>query len=92
MTSFNPSPFTSYTRICAAEGAKTNGCRRHNGSPESEAGAAGGRASYVVRPGDTLAGIAGKVYGDKSKYRRIQEANNLKDARSIKVGQALVIP
>ncbi len=65
---------------------------RQRGSPESEAGAAGGRVSYVVRPGDTLAGIAGKVYGDRSKYRRIQEANNLKDARTIKVGQALVIP
>lgn len=58
------------------------------GTPDAK----GGSATYLVQPGDTLARIAGKVYGDSAKYKRIQDANKLSDPRKIKVGQTLVIP
>ncbi len=65
---------------------------RGQGAAESQAGSAGAARTYVVLPGDTLAGIAGRFYGDPSKYRRIQEANKLNDSHKIKVGQKLLVP
>ncbi len=48
--------------------------------------------TYRVRSGDTLRRIAQTFYGDPAKYRRIQKANQIKDAARIEVGQVLVIP
>jgi len=50
--------------------------------------------TYRVKKGDTLMGIAGEVYGDNSKWKKIQDANRkvLGGASSVKVGQILVIP
>lgn len=49
---------------------------------------------YTVRSGDTLAGIARKLYGDPGAWNRIFEANRdrLESPHSLKVGQVLAIP
>lgn len=59
---------------------------------------------HVVRPGNTLSGLAKKYYGDSSKYPRIYNANKkgvkradgtmgfLTNPNIIRVGQKLVIP
>ncbi len=49
---------------------------------------------YQVVPGDTLTGIAYKIYGHASKYKLIFEANQpmLTSADAITVGQMLRIP
>lgn len=47
---------------------------------------------YIVKAGDTLSKIAQKVYGDANKWKRIADANNLRDSRSLVVGKHLRIP
>ncbi len=53
-----------------------------------------GPRSYTVRPGDSLSGIAQRVYGDGSQWRKIQAANRsiLGDRDDVQVGQVLTIP
>lgn len=50
--------------------------------------------TYTVEKGDTLSGIAKKMYGDANKYPQIFEANKpmLKDPDKIYPGQVLRIP
>ena len=50
--------------------------------------------TYTVEKGDTLSGIAKKMYGNANKYPRIFEANKpmLKDPDKIYPGQVLRIP
>ena len=47
---------------------------------------------YLVRRGDTLSGIAGRLYGDPGGWRPIAAANGLDDPLAIQPGQLLVIP
>lgn len=47
---------------------------------------------YVVKPGDTLRGIAEDQYGDASLDDIIAEANGIDDPTQISVGQELIIP
>ncbi len=47
---------------------------------------------YVVRPGDTLAQIALRMYGDAKKYTLIARYNNITNPGMIRVGQKLRIP
>jgi len=49
---------------------------------------------YIVKKGDTLSSIAAqkKVYGDANKWKRIADANHMRDRRSLYVGQRLIIP
>lgn len=49
---------------------------------------------YRVQRGDTLSSIAARFYGDRSKWRRIYEANRnvLDSPESLRVGQRLVVP
>jgi Flp pilus assembly protein CpaB len=48
--------------------------------------------SYTVKYGDTLKGISQKFYGDKNKYIKIKQANNIKDENLIRPGQVIKIP
>jgi hypothetical protein len=53
--------------------------------------------TYKVKKGDTLSGIAKKVYGDSSKWRKILSANpnslsKSGDVKTLKIGFNLVIP
>lgn len=47
---------------------------------------------YIVKKGDTLTKIAANKYGDPNKWKRIADANNLRDYRSLTVGRHLRIP
>jgi nucleoid-associated protein YgaU len=47
---------------------------------------------YIVQPGDTWSGIAGKFFGDQARYREIMEFNQLAPGASLFVGQKLGIP
>jgi nucleoid-associated protein YgaU len=47
---------------------------------------------YTVRRGDTLSGIAARVYGKASRWPEIAKANHIRDPRSLRVGQVLIIP
>jgi nucleoid-associated protein YgaU len=49
---------------------------------------------YPVEKGETLSGIAKRLYGDPNKYRKIFEANKpmLKDPDKIYPGQVLRVP
>jgi len=47
---------------------------------------------YVVQSGDVLSKISQKFYGTSKKVNILMQANNLKNADSIRVGQKLVIP
>lgn len=51
-----------------------------------------GQRTYTVKSGDSLMSIARQFYNDASKYKLIQEANNIEDPNHIVVGQKLVIP
>jgi nucleoid-associated protein YgaU len=50
--------------------------------------------TYVVRRGDTLRGIAARVYGDESLWRRIYRANRdrLRTPGALRIGMELRIP
>lgn len=49
-------------------------------------------ATYTVKKGDTLSGIAAKLLGDASKWTLIAQANGIKDPSKLQVGQVLKIP
>lgn len=59
---------------------------------EEAAPAAPAEQRWTVDPGDTLWGIAEKVYGDGNQYQRIADANGISDPDLIQVGQELLIP
>jgi endoglucanase len=50
--------------------------------------------TYVVQPGDTLVGIARKLYGDPAQWKQIAAANNstIQNPSDIHSGQVLTIP
>lgn len=48
--------------------------------------------TYTVKRGDTLYGISIKYYGTGGSWRRIADANKIKDPDKLKVGQKLKIP
>jgi len=50
--------------------------------------------TYVVRPGDTLGGIAERVYGDATRWRAILEANSgvLRRPADLRPGMRLLLP
>lgn len=54
----------------------------------------GSSESYVVKSGDTLAGIVVRFYGsyDVSKLEKIQQVNGMKNANDLQIGQTLTMP
>lgn len=83
------------TPVAAAPGAARKAEAIVAAAAGSSAAGAGGRIrTYRVKRGDTLMHIAGEVYGDSSKWKKIQDANRkvLAGSSSVKVGQILVIP
>lgn len=52
------------------------------------------RKTYVVKSGDTLSKIAARsdVYGNASKWKKIADANGIRDPKKIHVGQTLKVP
>ncbi|OGK13970.1 hypothetical protein A3A93_04980 [Candidatus Roizmanbacteria bacterium RIFCSPLOWO2_01_FULL_38_12] len=47
---------------------------------------------YIIQPGESLADVARKVYGDPNAWVRIAQANNISNPDHIEVGTKLVIP
>lgn len=47
---------------------------------------------HKVKRGETLGKIAAFYYGDSNKWKRIADANHMRDRRSLHVGQTLIIP
>jgi len=48
--------------------------------------------SYTVKAGDSLAGIAMKLFGNANKWREIADINSIADPTKIKIGQVLRLP
>jgi hypothetical protein len=48
--------------------------------------------SVTVKKGDTIYKIAKRVYGSSKEYKKILKANKIKNNRSLKIGQKLIIP
>lgn len=48
--------------------------------------------SYTVVRGDTISGVAFKLFRDGSKWREIARANNIRDPRRLRPGAVLTIP
>jgi surface antigen len=71
-----------------------------HGSPQSSvndpSAKPGEQMQYIVKPGDTLWGIAQQFLGDGSRWRELQKADGSTftdaDARSLRVGQSVYIP
>ena len=62
-------------------------------TPDETAAATSGEGqTYIVKSGDSLAGIALKFYGDSSLSNIIADANNIDDPQSIRPGDELIIP
>lgn len=45
--------------------------------------------TYTIKTGDTLISIAGKVYGDTSKWRDLAIKNDIKNPRKLPIGKVL---
>lgn len=62
-------------------------------TPQAET-TSGMAETVLVRPGDSLSLIAGRVYGDAAKWRLIYAANQdkIEDPNVIIVGMELVLP
>ncbi|MDC0835975.1 S8 family serine peptidase [Geitlerinema sp. CS-897] len=71
-----------------------------HGSPQSSvddpSAKPGEQMQYIVKPGDTLWGIAYDRWGDGSRWRELQKADGSTftdaDARNLRVGQSVYIP
>ncbi len=48
--------------------------------------------TYTVLRGDTLATIAKRAYGDESMYKKIMQANGLRNANRVEAGMVLKLP
>lgn len=57
-----------------------------------EAAVRSAQASYVIKPGDTLANICKQYYGSMEQLAQLCEANNISDANKIMPGQKIVLP
>lgn len=68
-------------------------CEKTGGKKGQESPPAGipGYKVHIVKPGDTIDGIATKEYGDPKVWRFIADTNNLNNPKSLQPGQALVI-
>jgi LysM repeat protein len=53
---------------------------------------AGKHITYTVKPGDTLAIIAQKFYGDIKKYTILAETNDIQSPYTLFEGQSIIVP
>jgi hypothetical protein len=68
----------------AASGVAAGAAQAHQGS-QSEASVT--KVIYIVKPGDTLGGIAGYFCHDQGKYRQLARANGIANPNVISVGE-----
>ncbi len=48
--------------------------------------------THILRQGESLSSIAGKLYQDTRQWRKIAEENDIDDPRNLKIGSNLIIP
>lgn len=48
--------------------------------------------AYTAKAGDTLSGIAGRVWQDPAKWRLIADANDIENPRKLVPGRVLIVP
>ena len=73
-------------------GGKKKNNNQDGDAEATEDAVSGEGETYTVEDGDTLFGIAEKVYGDARKADLITDANNLSSDTPLRVGQELIIP
>jgi nucleoid-associated protein YgaU len=60
---------------------------------EAPAGQRAGQArTYKIQAGDTLSGVAGKLYGNPAQWRDIALANSKLDPRRLRAGEIIKLP
>lgn len=69
-----------------------NNIKEDNKNDENTKSASAYSTTYVVKEGDTLAGISIKLYGNIYKVESICKANNITDENMIHPGDKLTIP
>lgn len=60
--------------------------------PAAQPGGGSWPKHYQVRRGDTLPKISSKFYKTPKKWKKIAQANGIRDPKNLKVGRTLVIP
>jgi LysM repeat protein len=61
-------------------------------APTSPAPASPGPRTHTMVSGDTLWELAGRYYRDNAQWRRIADANGIRDTRKIAIGTVVTIP
>lgn len=90
-----PNPRTAAAATPPAEGDEVLAPARSTPKKSSTAGKSASRGNtYTVKKGDTLTGIAQKVYGDANRWDDIWRANKARvpNKDKLKVGTKLIIP
>lgn len=62
------------------------------GEPQPPTSASEVAKTYMIVAGDTLSGVARRLYGDPRRWRDIFEANPNLDPRRLRVGQTIKLP
>lgn len=96
----NPSPNTANHRIDTADPSPLALARSNADNNGKPAGAkdspiqstASSSRTYTIQRGDTLSGIAARLYGDGSKWAAIARANPGVDSARLQVGKAIKLP
>jgi len=78
---------TGLSRVASEKSQATDASSRKNASKKAD-------RTYVVQPGDTLFSISRKFYKSPKHWKDIRDANekNIRDPKSLTVGQTLIIP
>jgi nucleoid-associated protein YgaU len=84
----------------SAEGAAPTATKSPEPAPDGEEEAAvsvqreaeQGERIYIVRPGDTLTGIARRLLGSARRWREIARRNGIDDPQALRLGQRLSVP
>ncbi|MDO4334097.1 MAG: LysM domain-containing protein [Eubacteriales bacterium] len=85
-------PVTEENAQSSVTGAETEENAASNSGEEEAAQAIARPVSYVVKKGDSLAGIARQFYGDASMVKEICTLNQIQDPDQIRPGQNILLP
>lgn len=62
------------------------------GGQNPTSGSLSARTAHVLQPGESLAALAHRSYGDPTRWRAIAAANGIDDPMRLPVGRALLVP
>lgn len=84
--------FTEDPDVDVKVGPASGGHDKSKGDKGRDRRAGGWPKSYVVKSGDTLSAISIRFYDEAGGWRRIAEANGIRDPRTLAAGKKLKIP